>query len=208
MTPAVRQGILIALVVLGIWFYETIRPEPQPPGVLAEAPPSIVVLDGAQAPTFTREGYRLVGLAKFEAKARVLGVERYAGERDTQVAPLDIALGWARMSDSTNLRNVDVAQAKREVLYKSYDPALPDSEVQASVFNIHVIASDPEVDKKLRALRTGHLVELNGYLVEAQGTDGWRWRGSARAPAPVAPGNVLWAVRADTFEAPRPSASK
>ena len=41
MKPVNRQIILIGLLVLGVWFYETMRPVPQPPGILAPDPPRI-----------------------------------------------------------------------------------------------------------------------------------------------------------------------
>ena len=194
MTPGMRQALTVVLIILGIWFDETLRPVGQPPGVLAPEPPRITPA-ADKAPIFEREGHVLTALAGFEGKARVLSVERYGRDRLARVAPLDLALGWGRLSDTTTFRGVDVAQTERRVVFKSWDPKLPDAEVAASVINLHVIAADAEVEKQLNKLRTGNIVELRGWLVEAVSGDGWRSKGEARALAPEMPGTLLWVQR-------------
>ena len=195
MKPGTRQIILIGLLVLGVWFYETMRPVPQPPGVLAPDPPRISEIT-QQARTFVRNDYVFTALAELDARARILSVERYGRDRESQAALLDVTLGWGRMSDSKTLKNVDVAQTERRVLSKSYDPALPDAEVEASILNLHLVTADPEVEKSLRQLRAGNIVRLEGYLVEAVAGDGWRWKGQAQQKrVPALPGTLLWVER-------------
>ena len=196
MKPRVRQALLLGLLVLGVWFFETMRPVGQPPGILAPDPPSISPV--AERPqVFERDAHLLTALAGFEAKARVLSVERYGRDRQSRIAPLDIALGWGRLSDATTFRGVDVAQAERRVLFKSYDPKLPDEEVGASVVNLHVIGADADVDKQLGKLRPGNIVQIKGWLVEAAAGDGWRWKGEPRAASPELPGTLVWVQRVE-----------
>ncbi len=191
MKPVTRQVILIGLLVLGLWFYEAMRPIPQPPGILAPDPPQITSL-ATKPPTFVRNEYVFTALARLEAKARILSVERYGRDRESQAALLDVALGWGRLSDSVVLKNMDVAQTGRGVLSRSYDPALPDAEVEANILNLHLVASDPEVEKRVKQLRAGNIVRFRGYLVEAVAADGWRWKGLPRAHSPALPGTLLW----------------
>jgi hypothetical protein len=194
MTPVTRQIILIGLLVLGVWFYETMRPVWQPPGILAPDPPRISEL--AQKPrTLVRNEYVYTPLAALSAKARILSVERYGRDRESQASLLDVVLGWGRMSDYAVLKNVDVAQTERRVLSKSYDPKLPDSEVEASILNLHLVTADPAVEKAIRQLRTGNVVTLEGYLVEAAGGDGWRWKGQTGQLVSSLPGTLLWVER-------------
>lgn len=197
MKPATRQIILLGLLVLGFWFYETMRPVPQPPGILAPDPPRVTALT-QKARTLVRNDYVYTALAQLDARARVLSVERYGRDRESQASLLDIVLGWGRMSDSKTLKNVDVAQTERRVLSKSYDPALPDAEVEASILNLHLVTSDPEVEKSLRQLRAGNIVRLEGYLVEAVGGDGWRWKGTTpQRREPSLPSTLLWVERVE-----------
>lgn len=190
MTRGVRMALSLGLILLGLWLYDTLRPVPQPPGILAPDAPHVETVAG-KPPTFERNGHVLTALARFSAQARVLSVERY-GDRAARVAPYDIAIGWGPMSDSTTLKLVDVAQTERKVVYQSFDPKLPDDLVGGYLVNLHVIPADPELHKRLGELRSGNLVQLEGWLVEAVAADSWRWRGKARDEAPAMPGTLLW----------------
>jgi len=196
MKPGTRQIILIGLLVLGVWFYETMRPVPQPPGILVPDPPRIS--EFTQTPrTMVYNEHVFTALAGLDVKGRILSIERYGRDRESKAALLDVVLGWGRMSDSVTLKNVDVAQAERRVLSKSYDPALPDAEVEASILNLHLVTSDPAVEKTIRQLRAGNIVRLEGYLVEAVAGDGWRWKGQAQNRVLALPGTLVWVERVE-----------
>jgi hypothetical protein len=190
MTRGMRTVLSIALVVLGLWFYDTMRSVPQPPGILAPDAPQVEPVTG-KPQLFERNEHVLTALAHFSGKARILSLDRY-GDRAAKVAPLDIALGWGPMSDSATLKLVDVAQTKRGVLFQSFDPKLPDAQVAAHVLNLHVIAADADLRKRLGELRAGNVVRIEGWLVEAVAGDGWRWRGTAHEGAPKMPATLLW----------------
>lgn len=190
MKSTTRNLLSVLLVVLGIVFYEMMRPVGQPPGILAPDPPTVTAAP-EQAPVFERDGHVMTGLAQFKAKARVVSIERYGKDRQAKIAPLDIALGWGAMSDTTTFKGVDVGQTERSVVFESYDPKLPKDVVAAQLLNLHVVGADAEIDKRLRELRRGNIVEIEGWLVEVRGSDGWRWKGEARVASPPMPGSVL-----------------
>jgi hypothetical protein len=190
MTRTVRTVLSFGLIVLALWFYNAVRPVPQPPGILAPDAPQIEPVAG-KPEVFERNGHVLTALARFSGQARVLSVDRY-GDRASKVAPLDVALGWGPMSDSATLKVVDVAQTERGVVFQSFDPKLPDEQVRDYVLNLHVVAADPELEKRLSELRRGNVVRMEGWLVEAVAGEGWRWRGKAREAAPKMPGTLLW----------------
>lgn len=190
MSNAWRSGLTLALLVLGVMFYDAMRPVRQPPGILAPEAPKIEPVSGTPQ-TFEWNDHVLTALARFSAHARVLSLDRY-GDRAAKVAPLDIALGWGPLSDSATLKIVDVAQTERGVLFRSYDPKMSDEEVGSFLVNLHVIAADPDIQKRLGELRSGNVVKLEGWLVEAVSGDGWRWRGTAREQPPAMPGTLLW----------------
>ena len=116
-----------------------------------------------------------------------------------------MVLGWGPLSDSVTLKMIDLAQTDRRVLFKSYDPKLPDEEIESFTLNVHVIPADPGVEKQLGDIRAGHVVEVEGWLVEAVAEDGWRWRGEPRERAPAAPGNLLWLQRLTVREPAAPT---
>jgi hypothetical protein len=43
---------------------------------------------------------------------------------------------------------------------------------------MHMIPADAAIERRLKAVRPGQTVRIDGWLVEARGTDGWRWRSS------------------------------
>jgi len=190
MTNRTRNLLSVLLVVLGVIFYEMIRPVGQPPGILAPDPPAVTA-PPEKAPVFERDGHVMTGLAQFKAKARVVSIERYGKDRQAKIAPLDIALGWGALSDTTTFKGVDVGQTERRVVFESYDPKLPKEVVAAHLLNLHVIGADADMDKRLRDLRRGNIVEVEGWLVEVRGSDGWRWNGEPRMASPEMPGSVL-----------------
>jgi len=199
MTRLTRQLLSVLLVILGVIFFEKMRPVGQPPGILAPDPPSVQMV-AEKPPLFERDKYVIEGLAQFKAKARVLSLERYGGDSQARIAPLDVALGWDKLSDSTTFKGVDVAQTERQVVFESYNPELPNKLVATMVVNLHVIGADGEVDKKLRDLRRGNIVQVEGWLVEVRAQEGWRWKGEARAAAPAMPGNVLWVQNVEVVQ--------
>jgi hypothetical protein len=201
MNPLPRQALMIGFIVVAIWFYETMRPVPQPPGILAPDPPQVTQLTDSPR-TLVRSEHVYTPLAKFQAKARILSIERYGGDRESRAALLDVALGWGRLSDSVVIKNIDVAQTERRVLSKSYDPALSDADLEAHILNLHLVTADSEVETRIKQLRSGNVVRLEGYLVEAAGADNWRWKGQPRARDPELPGTLLWVERLE-LEAPQ-----
>jgi hypothetical protein len=44
--------------------------------------------------------------------------------------------------------------------------------------NMHLIPANEWVEDTLDEVREGSLVELRGFLIEAEADDGWRWRSS------------------------------
>lgn len=190
MSRGLRFALSLALIVLALWLYETVSPVRQPPGILAPDAPRVEQPREAATP-ITHGDYRLQPLARLQAQARILSIERYR-DRAAQVAPYDLVLGWGPLSDSTTLKVVDIAQTERRVLFQSFDPKLPDAEVPSYLVNVHVIAADEAIQGKLGELRRGNIVRVEGLLVEATAHEQWRWKGEPRTQAPRMPGTLLW----------------
>lgn len=163
-------GLAAAGLALGWW---SDRPLAQPAGVLAPADPLQEPMESA-AP-WTYRNHRLTPLARFELRARVLGVERYRFDRAAELSPVDFALGWGPMSDSRILQDIAVTQRDRWYFWSAARLPIPPSEVANHSANMHLIPADDSVARRLLSARPGHLVALQGQLVRAEGQDGWRW---------------------------------
>lgn len=158
------------------------RPIPRPPGVLAPHAP--VQNDLADGPVFELAGHRLRALAEFHLEARVLAKERYRYDRGARLSPVDLALGWGPLSSTPVIEALDIEQHGRFYFWSAAQLPLEPQQITLHSANIHMIPADDAVRDVLLAARPGHLAEIDGYLVEVSGDDGFRWRSStSRADA-------------------------
>jgi hypothetical protein len=176
----VRLLVLLALLGgLGYLFGLGSRPIPRPPGVLAPLPPVQEEIPQGERVPLERPPYRLEPVARFHLEARVLGKRVYRADRAADLAPVDLALGWGRMSDTRVLERIRLWQDHRFYFYAwSGEPPIPPEEMVRSSANMHLIPADAAVERGLRRVRRGHLVRLSGLLVNVQGPQGFHWRTS------------------------------
>ncbi|KQX97423.1 hypothetical protein ASD22_09130 [Rhodanobacter sp. Root480] len=148
----------------------------QPPGVLApDAPHQVNLTDGA---SLQRDGMTLATRAYIDLTARVLSREDYTWDAGAKLAPTDLALGWGRMSDSAVLASFDISQSGRFFYWRTKTWPIPRNEIELSTANVHMIPADAGVRGALKRVRKGQLVHIEGFLVDASGPNGWRWKTS------------------------------
>jgi hypothetical protein len=173
---AIVVTLVVLCVVAGVRACAR-RPLKQPAGLLApEAPRQSDPLDRSPV---TLAGFELTPLADFSLEARVLSRHDYTFDAASALAPIDLALGWGRMSDSAVLDRLDITQSARFYSWRWKDqPPLPPAEIVRSSANMHLIPADAGVARDLDRVRVGMVVALRGRLVEANRADGWHWRSS------------------------------
>lgn len=151
-------------------------------GVVADA--RMAGLDSPrQTPTqvaaFAFQGYQVKPLAEFALRARVLSREDYSTGRESDLSPLDLALGWNRMADPAIYEALNIRQGGRWYRYSWRDqPPIPPQEIIESSANMHMIAATPTVERALKKARKGGWVQITGKLVEVTHPSGWRWTSS------------------------------
>lgn len=166
----------VLLVLLGVLLHRQHRPLQPESGVLAAGAPVQVDLDhGAQ---LQRGDVTLTTRAHFDITARVLSRKDYSQGTDGELVPLDLALGWGRMSDSAVLDRIDIRQSGRFYYWHVENFPIPRREIETSSANMHMIPADPDVKRQLEQVRTGELVHLEGFLVDASRPGGWHWNSS------------------------------
>ena len=153
------------------------RPVAQPPGILTATDPLQKPIKGT-APVFRKERYTLQALAEFVIEARVLARENYRFDVGAELSPVDLALGWGPMSDSTVLNQINIQQRNRFYYWDADVFPIPRRAIERHSANMHLIPASPIVAQQMSAVRPGHIVRLGGYLVEARREDGWQWRSS------------------------------
>jgi hypothetical protein len=143
------------------------------PGVRAPEAPLQSRLEALES--FERDGYRITPLAEFRIRAKVLGRETYSSDREADLSPLDLALGWGRMSDEAVLTHIDISQSGRWYRWRTEQFPIPRREIETHSANMHLIAADDLVEDVLDDIVRGQVIELDGFLVRADADDGWRW---------------------------------
>lgn len=166
--------LLLGWGALNSWKHRT---QAQPPGVLAPGEPQQD--DAGGGSTLRRGDTVLTTRAHFALTARVLSRENYH-DADAGLAPLDLALGWGPMSDSSVLKDIRISQSGRFYWWHVDAFPIPRREIETHSANMHLIPADDDVRGALDRIRPGQLVHLEGFLVDASRADGWRWRTSMR----------------------------
>lgn len=170
-----RNLAFLAIVGFGAWQYWSDRPVKVAPGVTVVAEPR---QNDAASAEFVHKGYTIAPLQTFDIEARVLGVKSYRTGREADLSPVDLALGWGRMSDSAVLEQVSISQGNRFYFWRVKEFPIPREEIERSSANMHMIPADSGIERRLDQVREGQRVRIQGWLVEARGHDGWRWRSS------------------------------
>jgi len=179
MSRWVFRLIVCALIAWAGHAWWSSRPLRQAPGVLV---PEAPVQEGTPAQVIQRGDFRLTAIARYKLRGRVLGKKRYWDKPQNQLVPIDVAVGWGRMSDQAVLDGFsDFTMGNRFFFYEwQRQPPIPREEIARSAANNHVIPADDTVARGIRGLRRGQIVEMQGWLVEADGPGGFRWVSSRR----------------------------
>jgi hypothetical protein len=171
------RWILIALIVFGGWQHWHNRPLELPPGSIAPNDP--VQTSVGKGMVYRQGNYELEALASFDIEARVLSKESYHTGRESELVPVDLALGWGAMSDSSVLEKLSISQSGRFYFYRwENEPPRSPSEIASHSANMHLIPTSSAVEARIKDVRVGQVVHIIGQLVEARATDGWHWRSS------------------------------
>lgn len=177
-----------------ILFWLDLAPINQPAGILIPAPPSSTECPPTHLATLG--GREIVGIAKVRLRGRVLGAQRYH-DHFSEIAPIDVVFGWGPMSDSSVLAPLKISLQERSFAIQGAAPGNAGN--FAKVF--HLLPADRETGTMLGQLKTGALVEVEGYQVEAR-SEKTTWRtllaGNKTAPPD---GEVLYIQRAEAITA-------
>lgn len=143
------------------------------PGIVAPDGPKQSKLVGVNR--FNHEGYEIEPVADFSLTARVLSRSHYSADTESTISPVDLALGWGRMSDESVLATIDISQTGRFYRWHTTRYPIPRKEIETCSANMHMIPSDDQVEDKLKDVQRGQVVAIEGMLVNVYRKDGWHW---------------------------------
>jgi hypothetical protein len=124
------------------------------------------------------DDYMITPLADIEITARVLSRENYWMDREADLSPVDLALGWGRMSDPVVLDQISISQSSRWYYWKTPKFPIPRKEIETHSANMHMIPANDYVHENLDQVRQGQHVRITGHLVRVDAKDGWFWKSS------------------------------
>lgn len=159
---------ILAFIAVAFGLYElwSEREVSRPPGIIAPAAPlQNPVAD--PVPPFEHRGWTIAPVADFKAQARVIGKAFYRWDATAGIAPVDLALAWGELSDSRVLADIRFSQHTRFLHYRFDTPPVAPERITNQTANVHVIPADATVERRLKAVRRGEVVTLEGWLVNA-----------------------------------------
>ena len=163
--------LIIALLLIKGW---PLRGEVSyGPGVFAPDEPNQVNINNAAM--FMHNDYFITPLADFEVNARVLSRRTYSWGRESDLSPVDFALGWGRMSDEAVYSQINIRQSNRFYYWQVQQFPIPRREIETNSANMHMIPANQSVERSMRNVRNGDLITFKGKLVKAEAPDGWSW---------------------------------
>jgi hypothetical protein len=168
--------LVIVLFVVAGWFYFHESPA-RWKGMPAAREP--VQTADQVPPPFHRGDYTITPLARYAITAVVLSRDRYRNDRNADLSPVDLALGWGPMSIASVINDLSISQSGRWYEYSySGEPPLEPREIAIHSANTHCLPADEAVRERLLAVKRHELVTMQGWLVEVEGADGYHWRSS------------------------------
>jgi hypothetical protein len=181
-------AVLIAAVVYSIWPEKELRHQP---GILVAQSP--VQKNMTVKRSWIHNEFTFTELAEFELKGRVLGVCEYSTGKESEISPVDFAMGWGPMSDQSVLDNIDIAQRNRWYYWKTDSYPIPKQNIISNSANMHIIPANAEIENQIDKIYSGCVIEISGYLVEIIDGKGWRWKSSlTRNDAGNGSCEVIW----------------
>lgn len=203
MKPVLHITAFWAVLLIGAWIY-TSSEVTQPPGVLAPGDPRQV---DTSAHAWDRGDAHFTALARFDMRGRVLAAIHYFFGVEAGISPVDLALGWGRMSDSAVLDEFSISQGTRCYFWRpryGHQLPIPQDEVIAHSANMHMIPANDDIKKTLEDVRPGEVVDLRGFLVLVTRPGGWRWKSSlSRTDTGMGACEVVWVEELSRYDSVR-----
>lgn len=165
----------VLLLAGGLFFNPPFSTVSYGPGVIAPDDPE---QSAASAETFSYKDLQVEPLADFSVEAKVLARENYSADAESIASPVDLALGWGRMSDEAILEAISISQRNRFYYWQVENFPIPRKEIEQHSANMHMIPANDEVAEQIDQVKAGEMVRFNGFLVNLKRSNGWHWNSS------------------------------
>lgn len=170
--------LLTPILLVLIYFFWPEKVITYPAGITAPDQPTQNNISTSKE--WQKGEYNIKALAEYKIKARVLSRNNFSLGRESDLSPVDLALGWMQMSDQSVIDRIKITQSNRWYHWETDNSPIPLSEISLNSANVHIIPNNDAVEENLDKVYKGSLIEAKGYLVEINAKDGWHWKSSLR----------------------------
>lgn len=178
-------------IVSGSFYYIDSRPVSHGPGIVAPKTP--LQQKTVTVKSFEKNDCKIVPKAKFHIEARVLSKEWYFWDKQSDISPYDLVLGWGPMSDERNLTFMYIEQSDRYYSWKTTHPPLPRKKIISHSANMHMIPANDLIKDKLGKVRVGQVVRIDGYLANVDIDYSFTWETSlSRTDEGKGSSEIVW----------------
>jgi len=166
------------LIIILIYFFYPETVITYPAGITVPDQPKQINI--SETREWNLDEFRFKALAEYQIKARVLSRNNFSVGKESEISPLDLALGWGPMSDQSIIDKIDISQSNRWYRWRADVLPISSREISLNSANVHIIPKDKIIEDKFDEVYKGSLIEMKGYLVEVTTSDGWRWKSSLK----------------------------
>ncbi|MFT4020330.1 MAG: hypothetical protein QM666_02305 [Acinetobacter sp.] len=116
-------------------------------------------------------------LQPFKGEFRILGSKIYTDDEQAKFSPIDYAVSYGIFADPKIASQISVRQYDRFLNWKMKSLPVSPKLAMQYVSNMHIIPANPAIAQKIKQVKRGDLVRLQGELVEIKDKD-LVWRSS------------------------------
>jgi hypothetical protein len=167
--------VSVAIIIIGILSNNPFSTVSYGPGIIAPDEP---IQTNTHIKPFFYHDIKIKPQASFKIEAKVLAKENYSSDPESIISPVDLALGWGKMSDEAILQAIDISQSHRFYYWHVDQFPIPRKEIEQSSANMHIIPANEDIAEQIAKIKTGELIRLSGYLVNLERSNGWYWNSS------------------------------
>jgi len=169
-------GLVSLLALFGIG-YLLFGPRPDPianttQAILdADQDPEQKLLLAADPLTIEQTPYTwtIAPRASYRITARIIRSKQYTTDWMASVSPIDLALGWGDLSETTFDDQLNWRQSGRWYFYSwRGDPPLSASYLRTHSANVHIIPANENLELAIKRLQVNDVVYLEGVLVDLE----------------------------------------
>jgi len=171
-----KNLLLLLFVVFAGWKLFTPTSVELGPGIKVTQAPLQTTLSGEHA--FAYDDYQITRLASIDMKAKVLSKTSYSLGRESDLSPVDLALGWQSMSDESVLEQIDISQSNRWYYWRVKQFPIPRRDIETQSANMHMVPANDLVEDMLGLVKQGQIIEITGALIRVDGSNNWHWQSS------------------------------